>query len=73
MTTPPALVEYERVKKWDGALEPAHDCIVAHLPVKFDYGTSCGFLACYESLEALREEHPDASYVTFNAQEASNG
>ena len=62
-----------RFREWANAFEPAAGSIAAHLPIKFDYGTSCGFLACYESLEALREEYPDASYVTLNAQEAHNG
>ena len=63
-----------RFRPWDGALELAKGSIVSHLPVRVDCGKSCGFLACYESLEALREEYPDASFAEMLiSEEADNG
>lgn len=55
-----------KYKKWEGAFDP-HPL---YGKPKLDAGESCGFLECYESVEKLRIEHPDAQYLQFEIDNA---
>lgn len=50
----------------------AWDSIMAHTPVPLPVaplGKSSGFMLVYDTLEALRDDHPDTQYVTIEPAE----